>query len=147
MQTLTTSSGVIVVPLQLETIGGVRSVVRYGPSRETLLKRSDSASYASMTDQQLLDAAGLLVGTHIDLQVEDINVSPGVVERGVTQLKKEVVLNANDVKVQFPSASDEQLMIAAIGKTGTSRMRYFLTGTPTIGLGTVTVTFSCSATS
>lgn len=128
METIITDIGPITVPLVLEDINGTRSVTRFGPSREVLVQQE--GAYENFTDAQLLDQARTDFGDRLGLAVEDIQVE--VVDgndvlvrtiRAATALKKEVLVEKTD---GLSGATDDELLIAAIRRSGSGRFRYVI---------------------
>ncbi|PYQ01027.1 MAG: hypothetical protein DMF83_26620, partial [Acidobacteria bacterium] len=152
LDTIMTDSGPIAMPLELETVDGVQSVTRLGPSRQTVVRQGAGGVDPHATDAQLL-AAVTNPSSYVDLRVESISVEQPpagshvfVTVRAVTALAKETVVQK---KGDLASASDDQLLVAAIGKIGTNRFRYLLgdatTPFPKFSIGTVTVTFNAGS--
>ncbi|MFL5757719.1 MAG: hypothetical protein ACJ77N_15690, partial [Chloroflexota bacterium] len=145
IQTLTLDSGPVLVPLQLETINGVRAVTRYGPSRMTVATIGVTAGYTTaLSDEQLLNLARATAGPHYDLRIETVSApdpadnTKTITQRVITQLGKETVVSMTELPA---GSTDEQLLVAAIGKTGATRFRYLVSGwTP--ALGKIDVTFT-----
>ena len=155
MATLTTDLGPIVVPLLVEdvTVDGVtmRGVTRNGPSRETLVLQA--AGQEALSDAAFLATCGAACDGKVDVQVEIVNVpcvtgapgctpaTPPTPTRAITALAKEIVVTAADLD---EGATDDELLVAAITKTGTNRFRYAIgtTGAVTVGLGSVTISLT-----
>ncbi len=132
--TLTLDDGILVVPLTLTGSGDSMSVVRLGPSRETVTELAAGADEAAAL------AACTGVSGNLGCRVESMNktVSGAVVTvRVVTKLKTETVATKADLAAGT-AVNELNLLTAAVKKTGTNRYRYEI-GSVTWKLGIVTV--------
>ncbi|PYQ00803.1 MAG: hypothetical protein DMF83_27255, partial [Acidobacteria bacterium] len=166
LDTIMTDSGPVAMPLD-DSVSGL--VTRYGPSREPLVKEGDAGVPTTAAadedndgdrdlDDRLLEAEFTKLSltslaaaqlARPGLAVENLNVKmpDGSVKivRAVTALAKETVVQKTG---DLASASDRDLLIAAIRKIGSNRFRYLLgAANPAFDfpIGTVTVTFTAGS--